>query len=370
MPPTIILLGPPKAGKSTVGKLLAERLNLSYRSTHEVNLEDYAEFGYDDDLASELWEKEGAYTYCRYAMPFGMRAIEKLLAETERGIVEIHGDYSVFTDEGMYSQIEKLLAPYDNVVQLLPSPDQEKSVEVLRERGMAGRREIDKLNDHFVENHSNYDLAKFTVYTKGKTPEESRDEILSLLGDEQPATILMIGPVGTGKSTLSTLLAEKLQVPHIWLDKLRWAYYKEIGYDEALAAEIRANEGMFGLFRYWSPFHAHAVERALADYNEGIIDFGGGHSVYDDDTLFARVQQVMAPFKNVVLVLPSPDKEESFQILRQRGDNIFRTMYDADDQITRDFFSYDLAKLTVYTEGKTPEETCEEISSRLKKGVS
>lgn len=31
---------------------------------------------------------------------------------------------------------------------------------------------------YFVRHHSYYALAKLTVYTKGKTPDETRDEIL------------------------------------------------------------------------------------------------------------------------------------------------------------------------------------------------
>jgi ribosomal-protein-serine acetyltransferase len=35
------------------------------------------------------------------------------------------------------------------------------------------------------------------------------------------------------------------------------------------------------------------------------IDFGAGHSVYEDEELFARVQQALAPYPWVILLLPS-----------------------------------------------------------------
>ena len=68
------------------------------------------------------------------------------------------------------------------VVLLLPSPDAQESIQILNERtkdlvGSFGQGF--NWNEHFVRHRSNYDLAKFIVYTKGKTPEETRDEILN-----------------------------------------------------------------------------------------------------------------------------------------------------------------------------------------------
>jgi hypothetical protein len=37
------------------------------------------------------------------------------------------------------------------------------------------------INEHFVRHPSNYKLAKFTIYTKAKTPKETCNEILSLV---------------------------------------------------------------------------------------------------------------------------------------------------------------------------------------------
>ena len=42
--------------------------------------------------------------------------------------------------------------------------------------------------------------------------------------------IILIGPIGTGKSTLGRLLAAKLGLPQVSMDDVRWDYYREIGY--------------------------------------------------------------------------------------------------------------------------------------------
>ena len=178
--------------------------------------------------------------------------------------------------------------------------------------------------------------------------------------------IILIGPISTGKSTLGKLLAEKLGIPQCSMDDVRLNYYKEINYDEKLAKQIRDKEGLQGIYRYWKPFEAYAVERVLSEYSNCVIDFGAGHSVYEDDQLFKRVQQVLKPYINVVLILPSPDLEESIQILNERNGGIISNGFDLNEHFLKHHSNYDLAKLVVYTKAKLPEETRDEILKNVK----
>ncbi len=182
--------------------------------------------------------------------------------------------------------------------------------------------------------------------------------------------IILIGPSGTGKSTIGKLLAERLAVPQISLDEWRWAYYLEVGYDAQLARQIREAHGFPALIQYWAQFNFHAVERVLAEHHDCVIDFGAGHSIYDDEQDFKRVQKVLAPYANVLLLLPSPDLDESVRILTERQQHSAPI---ADRGIiggivehhVRHHSNPDLAKIVIYTKGKTPEETCDELMSRL-----
>ena len=178
--------------------------------------------------------------------------------------------------------------------------------------------------------------------------------------------IILIGPISTGKSTLGRLLAQKLGIPQCSMDDIRLDYYKEINYDEQLAKQIREKEGFQGIYRYWKPFEAYAVERVLSEYSSCVIDFGAGHSVYEDDELFKRVQQVLEPYINVVLILPSPDLEESIQILNERNGGIVSNGFDLNEYFVKHHSNYDLAKFVVYTKGKLPEEARDEILKIVK----
>ncbi len=173
--------------------------------------------------------------------------------------------------------------------------------------------------------------------------------------------IILIGPMGTGKSTLGELLSQKLGIPQCSMDDVRFDYYKEIGYDEEFAKQLREKEGFIAVCRYWKPFEAHAVERLLSEYSNCVIDFGAGHSVYEEDELFKRVQRALEPYNNVVLILPSPDLEESVQILNERNGGL-----DLNEHFIKHHSNHDLAKFVVYTKGKSPQETLYEIIKVLR----
>jgi len=188
------------------------------------------------------------------------------------------------------------------------------------------------------------------------------------MGAKRP---ILIGPTGVGKSTVGRLLAERMKLPLVSLDEVRFGYYAEMDYDEAHAAELRAKD-YEGLLRYWEPFNAHAVERALAEHAVGVFDFGAIHSVYDDPALFGRVQSALEPEPHVVLLLPSPDPQASVKTLHDRG-QIGATF--TEDRlamwwrIIERFVSSPcnalLAKQTVYTDGLSAEEVAQTVVQRI-----
>src|SRR5574339_244308 len=138
--------------------------------------------------------------------------------------------------------------------------------------------------------------------------------------DSHDNEIILIGPIGSGKSTVAELISMKTGLPRRSMDELRWHYYDEIGYDRDFARQKRTAEGFWGLYRYWKPFEIYAVKRILEDFHDCIFDFGGGHSVYEDEAQFAQVQNLLAPYPHVILLIPSSDREESTRILHARNE--------------------------------------------------
>ena len=174
--------------------------------------------------------------------------------------------------------------------------------------------------------------------------------------------IILIGPIRTGKSTLGKLLSEKLSRPLLSLDDLRWNYYREIGYDDELAKTIRQQGGFLALVLYWQLFDAHAIERVLAEHQNCILDFGAGAGASESLENQVRVRKALAPYPNVVLILPSIDTEETLQILKARDANPPTDLkFDFNRHFVERGFYQRLAKHTVYTQGKLPEETRDEI---------
>ena len=81
---------------------------------------------------------------------------------------------------------EKEAIPSDSyVIFLLPSPNLDKSVSIIREKCLK-EREIDWNYDgydfieHWIKDKCNHILADKIIYTENKTAMESRDEILAL----------------------------------------------------------------------------------------------------------------------------------------------------------------------------------------------
>jgi deoxyadenosine/deoxycytidine kinase len=98
-----------------------------------------------------------------------------------------------------------------------------------------------------------------------------------------PSTIILIGPIGAGKSTIGQLLAQRLDLPQCSMDEKRWNYYREIGCDEDLARCKRETEGFWGIYQYWKPFEAYAVERLWQSIDmNALMQEIGLDSVFDD----------------------------------------------------------------------------------------
>ena len=164
-------------------------------------------------------------------------------------------------------------------------------------------------------------------------------------------SIILIGPSGAGKSTIAEELCKKTNMKRLCLDGIA-NKARNIGLRRKF---INADE-----FNYY--MISEVLRKAKKEDLYGIVDFGAGHSVYDDAEIFEKVKQLLRPFKNIVLLLPDEDREKSLSIMESRSTG--------DTRENRKFIespcNTELATMTIYGNNRQPLEIAEEIISNIR----
>lgn len=173
-------------------------------------------------------------------------------------------------------------------------------------------------------------------------------------------SVVLIGPYGVGKSTISQLLAESRGQKRYALDECVWTYYIEIGLTPKTAEALGGFDSP-----HWQPYNAHAVKRFLQDHQNElcVMDLGAGHALYEGKYL-DEVSVALAPYE-VILLIPAPDINVSLRDLNERNES-HPSKRRQPHMKWNSFFlrhpsSYQLAKRIVYTKGKTPLEIHQDI---------
>lgn len=153
------------------------------------------------------------------------------------------------------------------------------------------------------------------------------------------ASIVLIGPTGSGKSTVGRELSAILGWPLIELDDLRKDWYPEFGLPSEAEAEAVERGGLLELIATWKPYELQSVERVMAEYpTKSVIAFGGGQSVYVDSSQIERAKTTLAAAGRVILLQPSDDRDRCLHILQERirHEEFVRTAADP-EAFLRDF---------------------------------
>ena len=177
-------------------------------------------------------------------------------------------------------------------------------------------------------------------------------------------TIILIGPEGAGKSTIGRVLAQTLSKELYSLDRHRDELYAPYDYDKAHATKLYEEHGSDTLLKYWKYFEFQATSSILRNaqkpgdtfYNK-ILDFGAGHSVYEDAEQLKEIESLIKYYSNVLLILPCEDVDEAVRITEaRRGHQLeYNRLFMTHDSNAR------LARHVIYTKDKTPEENSNEI---------
>lgn len=361
---TIILIGSEDSTVAAIGKLVAARLAKPFLDLQESSQQYFDETDFDEKQLEQAWKNDGINGVYQYMLPYDIHAIKRGVDEHNNCVIRLGALQAVFDDSELLQSVCNFLKPF-SVVLIQPVKDKNESIRLVRERNSEIYNGME-LNEYFLTHRSNFDLAKHTVYTKDKTPDQTAEDILGML-DKDAEEIILIGAQSVGKTAIGSLLSKKLGIPNISMENLRWNYYEEVGWSREQDQKIGEKEGFVGVFRHWKQFDVHAVARILQEHKQCVIDFGAGHSVFDNAEDLKRVSDILAPYANVVHVLPSPDRQESIAILSQRRTQTINGTELIEFLISQPAYD-EMANHVVYSEGKTIEESTDAVLEQLRLG--
>ncbi|MBR1883806.1 MAG: hypothetical protein IJ809_02505 [Clostridia bacterium] len=194
------------------------------------------------------------------------------------------------------------------------------------------------------------------IFEKRKTLKEGNsfsEKASSLDKKVKEETIILIGPMGTGKSTIAKLIEKKYSIERLSLD------------NKGSLEEIYSNRSKY---RNLKNFEFMLTGTVLSTLDKPyVIDFGAGHSIYENPDLRKKMQEICKNFQNIILLLPTDDKEKNRNILNERRGFKKGSHKDKDNYhfiVSKD--NYELATKIIYEEGKSEDEIADEIISYVR----
>jgi shikimate kinase len=143
--------------------------------------------------------------------------------------------------------------------------------------------------------------------------QEEIKRIKSIMGllmenkENKPSTIILVGPQGVGKSTLSKALSEKLNITVIgsddFIDQGNWS--SEETWSKGW--EVRKKNEFEGMISF--------LNKNLG--NNVILDIGGSHGVWEGEHL-NKIMNMISRYPNRFLIVPSENEKENTEFLRSR----------------------------------------------------
>jgi shikimate kinase len=181
---TIVVVGPAATGKSTLGTVVAARLGKPFVDIDEIAWPYYAETGWDLERLHDRIRAVGRVAAEREWEPARAYAVEHVLADHAGTLIALGAGHTSYTDPSCTQRVHAALSQVPSVVLLLPSPDPQRSVAVLRERSITSKG-TDWIRDghdflaEWVAEPLNHAVATSVVFTDGLTPEQTAERIIA-----------------------------------------------------------------------------------------------------------------------------------------------------------------------------------------------
>jgi len=176
--------------------------------------------------------------------------------------------------------------------------------------------------------------------------------------------IILLGPLGVGKSTIAAKLSSALGLPRCCYDEIKSGYLEGAGFELRQAHRIRDTKGMYEMCMYTNQFAVEVLERVLGEHPGHVIDLGAGSYCFEEAWQVSRAKEMFRSIKNSILLMPSADLATCILTLpgvrERRYMNTYFIMHP---------LNLALARHTLYTSGKTPELTTTEAIELIHAGT-
>jgi cytidylate kinase len=177
----IVIIGPMCSGKTTIAKLLAERLAVPRYSLDSLRWYYYAK-NHMDLIKDEKLKSGDFENLLKFRKPYDLYTIENVLKEFRDGILEFGASHSFWEEEKKLEKVKKMIKNINKVILLLPTEDNKANIKILNDRLTQRNKEKDieeikKVNEKMILCGSNTKLANLIVYTEGMNP----DQVVSYL---------------------------------------------------------------------------------------------------------------------------------------------------------------------------------------------
>ncbi len=170
---------------------------------------------------------------------------------------------------------------------------------------------------------------------------------------------------------MGRLVAARLYTDFIDLDEVAEPFYEEVGWSIPRLVDRAGAVGRLAAEREWEVARAHAVVRVLDKHPDAVIALGAGHTSYLEARHRSRVLTALESCRFGVWMQPSPHRELSLAILRERclsdkstswivqGHDLLGEWLDsAKDQAW--------VRKTVYSVDRSPEQVADEIARHVR----
>jgi hypothetical protein len=147
---------------------------------------------------------------------------------------------------------------------------------------------------------------------------DSGSSALIYIGMKNLNNIILVGPLATGKSAVAEHLSNITGMKSIPVDKLKWFYRFQNGYDVVRSRNILRSNGFDALLDYAKDFFGPTELEDLLNRFNGIIDFGATDTHSNELRRRSAIYKLLDPYPNIFLILPYEDEKLSEEVLEKR----------------------------------------------------